>query len=262
MTDSIVLYCPVRPATTDVERLPYKGQIEVDQDGVLGRIQGEAIEVPSPYTGASFKIRAHIDQDRQICGYIVELNAPTCLVGHNLLLSNSAYRSSAAAFNLLVRWLGHFGVTPEALSRLSFETVRIWGVTPTFLIDCESHEGALSALKQFEDHGVAVLNGIGGASSGDRKAPAVYSVGSGCSRTVYVKQREFKIKAYVKTDVVPAKSHREFPSGQVEEQVLRCAKKYLRIEVEIFRKWLTKNSLLCPDDWVTFRQGEQPLPTE
>ena len=48
MTDSIVLYCPVRPATTDVERLPYKGQIEVDQDGVLGRIQGEAIEVPSP----------------------------------------------------------------------------------------------------------------------------------------------------------------------------------------------------------------------
>ena len=50
MTDSIVLYCPVRPATTDVERLPYKGQIEVDQDGVLGRIQGEAIEVPSPYT--------------------------------------------------------------------------------------------------------------------------------------------------------------------------------------------------------------------
>lgn len=43
MTDSIVLYCPVRPATTDVERLPYKGQIEVDQDGVLGRIQGEAI---------------------------------------------------------------------------------------------------------------------------------------------------------------------------------------------------------------------------
>lgn len=256
MTDSISLYCPVQAPTDDVGQLPYSGQIGFDQDGVLGRVRGEAVRVSSPYTQAEFKIRSHVDQSRRLCGYIVELNPPACLIGHNLLLANSAYRGSVAAFELLLKWLERAGAESDALSRLSFDTVRISSVTPTFLVDCGSHESALGALKQFEDHAVAVLNGKNSLVPEGKRDPVVYSVGSGSAPTVYIKQREFQIKAYVKTNRVPAKSHREFPSKRVEELVLSKAKSYLRVEVELFGKWLNQNSLERPHEWVTTRAGE------
>jgi hypothetical protein len=218
--------------------------------------------VESPLTGAGFRFRAisipgrnRVEDSREtlgpVLGYELEANVAACLNGLNHALVNGVPRASEAALELLKYGLARRGCTRAGLQRLRQKNVTVRSITCTFLLEFDSAAQALERLRELRNHAEGVLNHVSPSAGSKKKSKApCYSVGPDDYFTIYIKQREFKVRAYIKQPDVP-KAFKNFPSQEVRAEVEQQALRTLRVEVSPHESWLLKHDLTHPDKWRT-----------
>ena len=201
------------------------------------------MDVQSPLTGAGFKIQpiGFFSPDADEVGYLVKINIPACTVGNNTQLDNSVVAAMKIAQLLLRYAMRQMGASAEAVSCLDAQTAEIWSLTPTFFLDGETHEGALTLLGEFARQSEAIHN------TGSGRPPA-FGIGSTKSATRYIRLADHKVSAYVK---VPdgKKPFFSAPNAQIGAHLYAQAGHMLRIEVKLGKNWLRKKRLSQQINW-------------
>lgn len=186
----------------------------------------------------------------RVGAYEVDVNVPACLIGRNHQLVNGVPRAAEGAFELLKLQAAWRRCTPYGMEQFSFRNVRLKSVTATFLFPVASPDEASEKLLEFRDHAEGVLNYLLPPPHSARKkgSPKCYSVGPAHAFTVYIKERAYKIRAYVKQPYVPD-AFATFPNEHVERELVEEAQRTVRIEVEVNESWLAQNELTDPEAW-------------
>ena len=220
----------------------------------------------SPLTGAGFRVTP-LGQlapdgsgDRlkhgRIAGYRVEANVPACSIGHNRILVNGVPAAKRVACRLLRWWLAQNGCTRFGLEKIALMNARIVSVTLTWLFKTPSEEAAKELLWEFRRHSETVLNKTNKKHSDGWKQPA-FSIppeqldpDSEYTFAAYVRQREFKISAYVKLPNQPNATLIPVKDARVEAAIAKHTPCILRVEVQVHEKWLRIKKLDVASAWV------------
>lgn len=253
MSDSLTVRIPIVRKKGEVlerENFPARYLVQMDNHGELGNPFSRWQSVRSPLTNESFRVRTiHTilnGQRSEVQGYEVEINPPACLIGNNLLLSNSVYMAVTGTFKLLQYWLLTQGCTHNEIKLLSIEDARIKSATLTYLVECTGENDAHSARRELGLHAAAIKN------KKNRSKPLlknlVFSIGTDEEATVYMKHHDYSITAYVKDNPVGGASS-SFASRDIESSLRNEARKYLRVEIKLGEKWLADNDRDTADSW-------------
>lgn len=219
----------------------------------------------SPLTGAGFKITpiGMLIPDAgngrykygRIAGYLIEVNVPACIIGHNRQLVNGVPQAARAGVWLLKSWLASNGCTQAGLERISPDNVIIISVTTTALYEFESEELAREVLHEFRTHTEAILNKKG-KSDDESKRKIAFSIplkavdpDAKYRYTSYVRQREFMIIAYVKELDQPNSFLLPIDDDLLEAEMQEVTVRTLRVEVQVHAKWLTDHGLDRISQW-------------
>lgn len=270
MCDSLSLIAWLDPMTNaeyEQCRFPDKGAKDTNKASSDFRDQ----YAESPLTGAGFKITpigmpiSSSDktiqgiEDRllydRIAGYLVEVNPPACIIGHNRELVNGVPAAIRVGIWLLKHWLATNGCTQAGLDAVKPENVILDSATPTFLFIHPTEDVARFALACYRARSEVLLNKKSKAAKTERK-PA-YSIPPKpaiCDTkyiyTAYIRQREYLIDAYVKVAGVARAFCIPITEGQVEFVVQKRAERTLRIGIKLHGKWLRDNGLNRISNWV------------
>lgn len=262
MCDSISLFAKLDDMTdAEFEQGRYPSKDATNTDDSWTEFRPIFPPPISPLTGAGFKITpvgmCMPDSDKRfeygrIAGYLVEVNAPACAIGHNRQLVNGVPAAAGVANWLLKYWLAANGCSREAIDRVRLENAEVQSATLTFLFPFASEAEARSALNEFRLHCEGLLNEK--ISAWGAKKPAAYIWPPGdpdanLSYTFYVRMREFKIIAYVKEDGVEKAFLLPLDDAALEAQVADESVRTLRIEVQVHGKWLKDNNLSEVAKW-------------
>lgn len=290
MSDSISIIGWINRDLTDAQykkcRFPKRDSRDTDQASADFR----TFNPISPLTGAGFKVtplgmpipgtsrKGSVLKNRylhgRIAGYLVEVNVPACVIGHNRLLANSAPAAASVAFWLLKYWLALNGCTEEGLDQFKFSdaadldedyedndatdldggktgSIDIVSVSLPFLLDCRSEKAARSLQAEFQAHAEAILN-----TSDADKGPA-YRIpkerpadpDAKDTYTSYVRHREFKFKGYVKELNQPNATMLPIEDRRIEAEVQDIAVGAFRLEGQVHEKWLRDNKLNKVAHW-------------
>ncbi|MEW6562803.1 MAG: hypothetical protein AB1400_06175 [Pseudomonadota bacterium] len=253
MCDSLTVVFPIKRKESEVqegENFPARYLVQMDNNGELGNPFSRWQSVRSPLTGESFRIRTiHNVINGQHCmvqGYEVEINPPACLIGNNLLLSNSVYMAVTGTLKLLQYWLLTQGCTHNEIKLLSTRTARIKSATLTYLVECTGKNDAHVARRELGLHAAALKNKKIRAKPLLRNL--VFSIGNDEEATVYMKHHDYSITAYVKDNPVGGASS-WFASRDIEIALRNEARKYLRVEIKFGEKWLDNNDRNSGSSW-------------
>ena len=253
MSDSInLIHLFDEVLDADIHRFnpPHRISEKSDETGKVYRRFYDWETCDSPRTSAGFHVRAipkdpnhHVD----VAGYEVDANIPACLIGRNHLLVNGVYRAAEGAVELLRNYAATSCNDPDFLRRFTIEKTRLKSATLTFLFIMDSPEEAKEGLDEFRRHADAVLNHVLPPRRKKSKAPC-YTVGADDCYTLYIKQRTFKVSAYIKQPNVPG-AFAQFPSPEVEAELTELAARTVRVEVQVLGAWLRDEELDCPTTW-------------
>lgn len=255
---------------TDAEyeqcRFPAKGT--EDKDLISSDFRDQYAN--SPLTGAGFKITpigmpipgsaeeiATIKNrllHGRIAGYLVELNPPACIIGHNRELVNGVPQAAMCGVWLLKHWLATNGCTEIGLDAISPNNVTLHSATPTFLFVRESEDAARILLAEYRSRSETLCNAK--IKKAEQRKPA-YSIPAKAGAretkyiyTAYIRQREYLIDAYVKVAGVSKAFHTPITDGSVEFSVQRRSERTLRIGTKVHAKWLRDNGLDRIAGWI------------
>lgn len=279
MCDSISIIGWIKRDLTDVQykkcRYPDRDGSDTDQASADFRVQYPT----SPLTGAGFTVtplgmpipgierKGSVLKNRylhgRIAGYLVEVNVPACVIGHNRLLANSVPAAASVALWLLKYWLAMNGCTQEGLDQIKFEddddpgdvetdSVEIVDVSLPFLFEFESEATARGFQDEYRAHAETVLN----TKDGTIRQPA-FSIpkerpkdpDAKYAYTAYVRQREYLFKAYVKEPNQPNATMLPIEDKRLEAEVQAIAERVFRLEVQVHGKWLKANELSKVAQW-------------
>lgn len=226
----------------------------------------------SPLTGAQFRVTPLgelVNKDHEgggryqygrVAGYLVEINIPATVIGHNRLLVNGVRAALKVGLPLLKLWLAQNGCTRKGLELIRLKNVLIVDLTLTFLYRFKSEEEARAALYDFRTYTEAVLNksdtGTDDAVRKKRNRKVAFSypfdpVGpiSDKTYTSYVRQRGYLLSAYVKERDQPNSFVLPLEDSHCEARLDRQSLQTLRVEVQTHGKWLKDNDLHTYDAW-------------
>lgn len=222
----------------------------------------------SPLTGSGFKITpiGMLIPDAgngrykfgRIAGYLIEVNVPACIIGHNRQLVNGVPQAARAGVWLLKSWLASNGCTQAGLERISPDNVSIIDVTTTALYEFDSEELAREALHEYRTHTEAILNkkrrNDDESKKKDKKGayshpPKPVDPDSKYTYTSYVREREFLISAYVKELDQPNSYLLPLDDDRLEAEMQEVTVRTLRVEVQVHAKWLTDHGLDRISQW-------------
>ena len=246
MADSITIFIPIAPAPIEEYRswnLPFEAMQGFNRD-VQHKFFFRWETVVSPLTGAKYKVKCVLAEDGlRLKGYIVKVNIPACVIGHNYLLVNGVPFACRFAYRLLTHSLLTQGATEEGVKALQFEKARLMLATLTYLLMCSHLADSHEARREFARHSETLYN-----KKGVTKRPA-FSVGSADKATSYIRTRHHVICAYVKDGYVEG-AYVDFESLRDEPAIRTEAQFYLRVEVELQGSWLAMKGLDKIDNWV------------
>lgn len=220
----------------------------------------------SPLTGAGFSVTplgqlapdgsGNRVKHGRIAGYRIKVNVPACTIGHNRILVNGVPAAKRVVYSLLRWWLAQNGCTRFGLEKIPLKYTRIVSVTLTWLFKTSSEEAAKELLLEFRRHSETVLNETNKKHSDGWKPPA-FSIppeplapDSEYTYTAYVRQREFKISAYVKPNNQPNATLIPVKNASVEAAIAKHTPCILRVEVQVHEKWLREKELDVASAWV------------
>lgn len=223
----------------------------------------------SPITGAGFKVTplgmpipdkpGERFKHGRIAGYRIEANIPACLNGHNRFLVNGVPQAARAAMRLLKVWLAENGCTADGLAMIKEVNATLCSVTLTFLYEFSTPALAREALAEFRAHSEAILN-TAKAKPGSK--PPAYSYPpkpitdkEPYTYTSYVRQREFKIAAYIKERNQPNSFLLPIQDEDIEAHIQDQSEKTLRVEVTAHGKWLKDSNLANIADWLDNKEA-------
>lgn len=259
MCDSLTLNVWT-PTMTEAEyercRYPYRELTNLDDS----TIEFRAVGANSPLTGAGFLItpigvlNASTGKRMQygrIAGYRVEINVPACIIGHNRILVNSVYKASIASLALLKFWLVLNGCTRLGIDNLCLENSELIDVTPTFLFQGDEHTPVKQIQAELRDHAKAVMNRKrkDGEKGRDPAFTYPFEPEEDQPYTLYIKQREFSVRAYIKQPEQENAFLLPIEDNELELEVETVAGSLLRIENSVHGKWLKQNDLSKPVAW-------------
>lgn len=242
---------------SDIEReqccFPYLVGQKTNENGEIKATFYERESIVSPITGAKCKVRAVSAPEAAlgcVAGYELEVNVPACMIGRNHLLVNGVPRAAESAVELLRYYAAVRGCTPLGLQQFRLDNVRLASVTPTFLFEFDTPVEALEHLRELRDYAEGVLNHEQRPrrSKVKKSNKPSYTVGADDSFSMYIRQREFVIIAYIKQQNVPD-AFETFPSPEVEQELVELALRTIRVEVQVHGKWLKENDLDNPEAW-------------
>ena len=271
MCDSINLFCPVDHglSTDELESCNFPTKTLNDKVHASGDYRIE--HGVSPLTVAGFTVTPvgyllpGSNDKRYKCGplagYIVEVNVPACVIGHNRLLVNGVPFAAQAAFELLRYWLVQNGCTAEGLNHIQFDDAIIVDLTPTFLIDYGSEAAARGGQYDYHKHAQAILNTPGKAiklnKDGKPKRQVVFahpaepvSRDSMVTYTSYAKFRELMFSVYVKEPDQPNAFLLPVDDANIESEIESLHVGILRFEPRLYAKWLRDNNYHKVSAWV------------
>lgn len=233
-------------------QFPFKVIHKVDHYGQILQDTFAWIDVTSELTGAKFKVRAcstNGSTRERIAGYEVEINVPATLIGRNHVLVNGVPRAAEAALALLKYYAARNGCSQFGLSQFQLGNVCLKSVTGTFLFECKSAEEALCRLRELKNHADGVLNHAISLPSREKSGkPTCFLAGADERFTLYIKQREFHIAAYIKQPNVPD-AFATFPNAEIKKMLTELAQRIVRVEVTAHGKWLRDQGLDQPEAW-------------
>ncbi|MBI4996780.1 MAG: hypothetical protein HZC22_07755 [Rhodocyclales bacterium] len=248
-------------------RFPYHINRKADEAGNPAALFYEWETIVSPLTRAKCRVRAiivdwmegksrvtHVPLDENSVGtfdgYEIEVNVPACLNGRNHFLVNGVPRAAEGAVELLRHYVARRGCGSAALDRITLKKTRLAAVTLTFLYEFDSPEQAFERLCELRSHAEGVLNHElrPAKVKGSKGKQPCFSVGPDHCFTLYIKQREFTVSAYIKQANVPD-AFATFPNPEVERELLERAARTVRVEVEVHGKWLRDNGLDDAESW-------------
>lgn len=173
MCDSItILVLLPDQSQAEYDRCNYPTRGKEDLDEVSNDFRDQY--ATSPLTGARFMVTAvgqklpskgdvgPIEKNRKnfgrVAAYVVDLNPPTCTVGHNRLLVNGVYAAARVGLAFLKNWLAVNGCKREGIEALKIENVVIISATPTFLFFFPSEAEARYVLANIRIRSEALCN--------------------------------------------------------------------------------------------------------
>ncbi|MBS1196492.1 MAG: hypothetical protein H6R18_277 [Proteobacteria bacterium] len=233
-------------------RFPFELNRKVNEDGEIKAEYFDLVPVVSPLTGAEYKVQAipaNSNVRGRVGGYEVQINVPACLIGRNHLLVNGVPCAAEGVLELLKYYAAERGCSALGLSQFKPENVRLKSVTGTFLFEFPSPEDALNRHQELRDYADGVLNHVSGAPQRQNaKRQATYIFGTDNCFTLYIKQREFNVSAYIKAPNAP-NAFATFPSPEIKQELVELGQRVVRVEVMVHEKWLRENQLDRPDAW-------------
>lgn len=228
----------------------------------------------SPLTGAQFRVTPLgelVNKDDEgggryqygrVAGYLVEVNIPATVIGHNRLLVNGVRAALRVGLGLLKFWLAQNGCKRQGLGHIRLKNIVIDDLTLTFLYRFKSEEAARAALYDFRTYTEAVLNKPDAGTDDDvqkkqkRQRKVAYSIPevpvgpiSDKTYTSYVRQRGYLLSAYVKERDQPGAFMLPIEDPRCEARLDRQSLRTLRVEVRAHGKWLKDNELQTFDGW-------------
>lgn len=178
----------------------------------------------APGTGelAGYSVPSQIDGD---------LNIPNAITGHNVEHGTSVFAAGVAALGLQRIWLAKCGLPRDQLDLLTVADVTLRGVTITYLISCTTHEEAVALADAINVTG-KVLN------------PKCKSWDS-TNITVIIPDRDFKVIAYIKTDL----SHCKWKESAPVDSMVDRTSYIVRIEAKLGLPFLRDRNLVTLESW-------------
>lgn len=184
----------------------------------------------------------------RIAGYLVDINVPACVVGHNRQLVNGVPAAARASLELLKYWLALNGCSRKALERIKLKNAKLESVTITILYKFASEKLAREALSEFRNHSEAILN-IKKKRDGENKdvafsyPPEPVGPPENYTYTSYVRMREFMLSAYVKEFNQPNAFLLPLEDAELESEIQELSERTLRVEIKVNGKWLQDKGL-------------------
>lgn len=260
---SLVAFIDEDMTTEEYDQYQYPSKDRNDKDKSSANFR--VAHGTSPLTGAGFKITPigmlipEAGNDRykfgRIAGYLVEVNVPAGIIGHNRQLVNSVPQAARGGVWLLKYWMASNGCTQAGLERISPDNVSIIEVTTTAFYEFDSEDLAREALHEFRTHTEAILNKKG-KSDDESKSEVAYSyplkpvdADAKYTYTSYVRKREFLISAYVKELDQPNSFLLPIDDDRLEAEMQEFTVRTLRVEVKVHAKWLTDHGLDRISQW-------------
>ena len=250
---------------------PTRGKEDADETSSDFRAQYPL----SPLTGAGFVVTAVGQKLSTSCevgpgeknrknygrlaGYLVNLNPPTCTVGHNRLLVNGVPAAARMGLALLKHWMACHGCTQAGLDAARIDNVIIISATPTFLFTFADEAAARLVLATFRVRSEALCNT---KTKGRQVKQPAFSIPPKQQPhemiyiyTSYIKLREYFIDCYVKVSGVAGMFVARFLDKFPEFLLENSAKRTLRIGVKLHGKWLKDNGLDKVQNWRGNEEG-------
>lgn len=200
----------------------------------------------SPLTGAEFKLEPIIDEEngRNIVGVFVSMNMAACVVGNNVLIENRVYPAARALLCIVKYNLLSKGLDANIVGRMKNDSLTFVEVTLTYLF-CLSNIGEARITKDhLKTRGTVLKN-----DPSSSKRQKVYSIGAESNYTVYFKERDYLIKAYVKNGPTD-KCYAQFSDPDIERRLYLAGASLLRVEIDLKRDWLNNNNLDKVNGWL------------
>ena len=238
----------------------------LDDDEVHASGDFRIVHTTSPLTGAGYSIEPvgalipgkHGKRLKcgTVVGYLVEVNIPACVIGHNRVLVNGVPFAAQAIVGLLKYWLARNGCTRVGLDRIQLDNAIIKELTPTYFEEFDSEKEARDALLEFLLQAKAVQNYQAIKDGSARVIPAFRfplekdDADPDQTYTAYIKLREYMIAAYVKERNQPNSTLLPIEDDTVEALVQKFHLCALRMEPKVYAKWLKEKGYHKVAAWV------------
>ncbi|MRW87536.1 hypothetical protein GJ698_26035 [Pseudoduganella sp. FT26W] len=207
--------------------------------------------VPSPLTRNGMRFKVVTDAELVPTALIGDFNIPNATVGQNAELGHSCYAANLVALDLFKTFLAKHGVPRDALNLLSVEDMQANSATITYLVPVPAGRDAQSILGEiahrFEQFFPVIKPKNDSKAKTKKPQYGGSTVGSKGSRTAYLRQRGFNIRAYSS----PIDTIEGDPNDPVHQSRIAFVRNVVRIELTLTVERLRKHQLQPATAWAT-----------
>ncbi|MER2513664.1 MAG: hypothetical protein ABTQ25_14800 [Nitrosomonas ureae] len=206
----------------------------------------------SPLTNAQFLLSPIIDEDGiNIVGVFVSMNMAACVVGNNVLIENQVYHAARALLGIVKYNLLSKGLDANIVGRMKKDSLTFVEVTLTYLFCLNNFNEARTSKVNLKTRGTALKNVSASSNFKNKKKKKkkkVYFTGDDSDYTVYFRERDYLIKAYVK-DGPTDKCFAQFPTQEIERTLYLEGASLLRVEIDLKGVCLKRLNRKKANDW-------------
>lgn len=205
--------------------------------------------VPSPLTRNGMRFKVVTDADFVPIALIGDFNIPNATVGQNAELGHSCFAAHLIGLGCFKTFLAKHGVPRDGLDLLSVEDMQASSVTITYLVPVPEGRDAQSILGEighrFEQFFPLIKPKNDSKAKTKKSQYGGSTVGSKGSRTAYLRQRGFSIRAYSS----PIETIEGDAKDPVHQDRIAFVRNVVRIELTLTVEKLRKHQLVPAAAW-------------